>query len=59
MQCCRICHFDAELDDLVMISTGGRPICLRCYGRETGSQRPMPPALRRAIRDTLAALEQT
>ena len=58
MHRCRICHFDAELDDLVFVSAGGRPVCLRCYCRETGNERPMPCALRRALRDTLAALEQ-
>lgn len=58
MHRCRICHFDAELDDLVVVSAGGRAVCLRCFSRETGNQRPMPPALRRAVSLALAALEQ-
>jgi hypothetical protein len=58
MHRCRICHFDAELDDLVLVIAGGRPVCLRCYCRETGNHRPMPRSLCRALSDTLAALEQ-
>jgi hypothetical protein len=55
---CRICHFHAELDDLVFVSASGRGVCLRCYGRETGSHRPMPVALRRAVSAALAELER-
>ena len=35
----------------------GRCVCLRCFDRETGSARPMPKALRRALVAALAAIE--
>ena len=54
---CRICHFEAELDDVVLVHADGRGICLRCYGRETGSARPLPLMLRRDLIATLAAFE--
>jgi hypothetical protein len=52
---CIICRFSTELDDVVTRGRGGRCICLRCFGRETGSDRPMPRELRR---DVIAALNQ-
>ena len=55
MLTCRLCHFAAELDDLVLVSLDGRAVCLRCYGRVTGSHRPMPAALRCAV---IAALTE-
>jgi hypothetical protein len=54
MLTCTICHFDTELDDIVVTTGAGRCVCLRCYGRETESDRPMPKALRREV---VAALE--
>ncbi|MGH2603524.1 MAG: hypothetical protein ACRDJ9_29585 [Dehalococcoidia bacterium] len=57
MWTCCICRFDTYLDDAVVPTTQGTCICLRCYGRETGSARPMPPALRRELSAALAALE--
>ncbi len=56
MMTCRLCHFTAELDDLVLVNIDGQAICLRCYGRVTGSHRPMPAALRRAVIAALAEL---
>ena len=56
MLTCRLCHFAAELDDLVLVSSDGRAVCLRCYGRVTGSHRPMPATLRRAVIAALAEL---
>ncbi len=56
MMTCRLCHFPAELDDLVLVSRDGRAVCLRCYGRVTGSHRPLPAALRRAVIATFAEL---
>jgi hypothetical protein len=55
MHRCRICHFATELDDVVLRFAGGACLCLRCYGRETGSARPMPKALRRDVIAALAA----
>ena len=57
MSICRICRFETELDDVVVRGGGGGCICLRCYGRETGSARPMPKALRRDLQAALATLE--
>ena len=57
MAICRICRFATELDDVVVRGAGGGCICLRCYGRETGSARPMPRALRRDLQAALTAPE--
>ncbi len=54
MLTCTICHFDTELDDVVVGRAPGRCICLRCYGRATGSARSMPKALQRAVSGALA-----
>lgn len=53
MWTCAVCRFQTELDDAVLTRGVGRGICLRCFGRETGSARPMPKGLRR---DLVAAL---
>ena len=56
MLTCTICHFETELDDVVLSSRdGGRCVCLRCFDRETGSTRRMPKGLRRELSDLLAA----
>ena len=57
MATCTICRFETELDDVVLGGRTGRCVCLRCFDRETGSARPMPEALRRALATTLAAIE--
>jgi hypothetical protein len=57
MQTCTICHFQTELDDVVVSLAGGRCICLRCFGRETESHLPMPKGLRREIIATLATAD--
>jgi hypothetical protein len=54
MTTCRICRFETELDDVAVQGGAGRCICLRCYGRETGSTRPMPKALQRQLAAALA-----
>jgi hypothetical protein len=46
---CIICQFNVVLDDAVVSSRNGRCICLRCYLRETGADRPMAPALRKDL----------
>lgn len=46
---CRICRFDTELDDVVLRRDAGWCVCLRCYGRETGSARAMPKPLRQQL----------
>ena len=55
MHRCQICQFDIELYDVVLRFTSGACLCLRCYSRETGSNRPMPKALRRDVIAALAA----
>jgi hypothetical protein len=57
MYTCSICHFATELDDVVIAGPLGACICLRCFGRETGSARPMPKALQRTLAAVLAELE--
>ena len=53
MPTCTICRFETELDDVVLTLAGEHCVCLRCFTRETGSERPMPKTLRR---DLVAAL---
>ncbi len=57
MATCVICRFETELDDVVLGGRTGRCVCLRCFDRETGSARPMPKALRRALVAALAEIE--
>ena len=57
MLTCTICRFAMELDDVAVETGSGRGICLRCFGRETETARPMPKALRRELVATLAALD--
>ena len=57
MATCTICRFETELDDVVLGGRTGRCVCLRCFDRETGSTRPMPKALRRALSAALAEIE--
>lgn len=52
---CRLCGFEVEADDTVVIH-GARCICLRCYLRETGDRHTMTPELRRWIEQVLALL---
>ena len=51
---CTLCHFETELDDVVVAQDGGRCICLRCFSRETDSERPMSVELRRALSAVVA-----
>ena len=57
MWACAICRFDTELDDVMLRRGGGRCVCLRCYGRETGAIRPMPEVLRHQLIAALAEME--
>ena len=58
MSLCIICRFETELDDVVVAAVTGGCICLRCFGRETGSARPMPKALRQQLSALLAEAER-
>ena len=57
MRPCRICHFETELDDVVLALESGACVCLRCYGRETGSAIRMSKGLRAMVIAALAAPE--
>ncbi len=57
MTTCIICRFETELDDVAAGGPAGRCVCLRCFGRETGNELPMPKALRHAVIAALAELE--
>lgn len=52
---CVLCRFETELDDVIAPVSGGRCVCLRCFGRETESAVLMPKALRRDLMETLAS----
>ncbi len=54
MDHCRLCHFPTERDDVVLRFPSGACLCLRCYGRETDSARPMPTALRQQLHAVLS-----
>ncbi|MER3419070.1 MAG: hypothetical protein C4290_00445 [Chloroflexota bacterium] len=53
---CMICRFEVELDDVALSGRSGRCVCLRCYGRETGTLRPLPRPLQRELHAALAHL---
>ena len=57
MTICVICRFEVPVDDAVVPTAAGRCICLGCFARETESKRPMPPGLRRQLRDLLTVVE--
>ena len=57
MHRCRICRFATELDDVALRFAGGTCLCLRRYGRETASARPMPKALRQELIAALALVD--
>jgi hypothetical protein len=51
-----ICRFEVELDDVAVGGTRGWCVCLRCYGRETGTLRTLSNSLQRELRAALAHL---
>lgn len=50
---CVICRFDVELDDVVIRGDAGC-ICLRCYERETRSEKRMDKRLRQQLIQALS-----
>lgn len=54
MYTCFHCRFDVVLDDVAVLSTNGRCLCLRCYLREADKGLPMPKKLRQDVIDSLA-----
>jgi hypothetical protein len=57
MLICTLCRFATELDDVALRLRSDACICLGCFGRQTGSTLPMPPALRRTLSAVLTAAE--
>ena len=51
---CQLCRFETHLDDVALRRGEDGCICLGCYGRETGTARRMPKALRRELIAVLA-----
>lgn len=54
---CIICRFPAELDDAIVPTSAGRCICLRCFGRETGSAKTIDRTFREELIAVLDAEE--
>ena len=50
---CAICRFEVPLDDVEAPNVAGHCICLRCYLRESGQEKPMPKTLRKDIEHAL------
>lgn len=50
-----MCQFEAVLDDAIAITERGTCICVRCYARETGSERPVSRELQAAVERVLTA----
>jgi hypothetical protein len=57
MLTCLICHFETPLDDAVAPTASGRCVCLRCFIRETRTERAMPASLQRELSAATAAAE--
>jgi hypothetical protein len=57
MKICIICRFGTVPDDVAVAHAERRCICLRCFGRETGMERPMPKLLQRKLIAVLSAIE--
>ena len=53
---CTLCRFATELDDVALRGGRGQCVCLSCYCHETGTARPIPATLRRALEAALAAI---
>lgn len=57
MALCRLCRFDIELDDVRLNFTSGMVICLKCFTRETQTDKPMPVEVRRSTEQTINAIQ--
>lgn len=49
---CVLCHFAVLADDVAVAGARGC-VCLRCYAREAGVEKPMPKALRQDLIDAM------
>jgi len=43
---CILCKWEVETDDIAILAGSGRVICVRCFDREVGDDKPMPRELR-------------
>jgi hypothetical protein len=57
MPVCIICRFETEIDDVAVEGAAGHVVCIRCYARETETERPMPKTLRQEIIAALYEIE--
>lgn len=55
MNTCVVCRFETVADDIALAGPHGRPVCIRCYARETGQTLRMPRKLRLALSAILDA----
>lgn len=46
---CLICHYETELDDVMVAPHAGRCICARCFYAEVENVKKLPTVLRREI----------
>jgi hypothetical protein len=58
MLTCLICHFETPLDDAVAPTASGRCVCLRCFMRETHTERTMPSSLQRELAAAAATADE-
>jgi hypothetical protein len=54
---CVICRFAVELDDAVVPTSNGTCICVRCFARESESEKPVDRTLKASIETVLAEME--
>ena len=58
---CVICHFDVQFDDVAVPAAhheAAQCICVKCYRRETDSEKPMDKRLRGQLMQTLDAMDR-
>ncbi len=51
---CRICRWLYPLDDVMLMFGSIRCVCVRCYRRETVTDKPMPKHLQRELSQVIA-----
>ncbi len=53
MYTCRLCRWQVDLDDVAIRFTAGDVICVKCYARETQTDKRMSAAMERDARRTV------
>lgn len=56
---CVLCRFEVLLDDAVTPTAAGRCVCVRCFARETETERRMSRRLRLELMDALDEAQVT